>query len=59
MRYDEFDGSKWKTKYKEILIPIKNINTKNKTITLRFNYYLDNSRNLFIPHTPLNIKNSS
>lgn len=59
MRYDEFNWSKWNSKYKETLIPFKQTKTQNETKTLRFNYYLDNSRNLFIPNSILSINNQN
>ena len=61
MRYENFDWKKWHSKYKNINTPFsfnKNYTWDNK-INLKFNYYLNWTKNIFIPKTVINIEKNN
>lgn len=55
MRYDEFDGIKWESKFKNMITPFKSSLVSSNQIHLKFNYYLFGTKNIFIPSTVNNI----
>lgn len=59
MRYDEFDGIKWESKFKNMITPFRSPLIWVDKIQLKFNYYLFGSKNIFIPNTVWSIQGSS
>lgn len=56
MRFDQFDGSKWDSKFKNLQTNfISNYKEKN-TQELTIHYYLKGGKNIFLPNTVLQIE---
>ena len=56
MRFDQFDGKKWDSKFKNLQTNfISNYKEKN-TQELTIHYYLKGGKNIFLPHTVLQIE---
>lgn len=56
-RYNYFDWKKWNSNFPSDLFYFKNI-TKSNSIELNIKYYLNWSKYLFLPASPLSIKNT-
>ncbi len=60
MRLETFNGIKWEAKYKNSYIPVQSEDFLPKdTISLKFHYYGNGGKNIFIPNTPVWMQTSS
>lgn len=55
MRFDYFDWKKWDSKNKNILMPFTQDNSWKNNTTLKFTYFLEWTKNIFIPKKVLKI----